>query len=88
MLGNLPMLYPILKKGALCFALTIAPSLLCCISKVFEKIIFDHICAYLKYHGILSKKKQSGFMQVDSTINQLISICNLLYKGLDNGDEL
>ncbi len=61
-------------------------SLLCCISKVFEKIIFDHIYAYLKYHGILSKK-QSGFIQGDSTINQLISVCNLLYKGLDNGDE-
>ncbi len=27
---------------------------LCCISKVFEKIIFDHIYAYLKYHGIPS----------------------------------
>ncbi len=27
---------------------------LCCISNVFEKIIFDHIYAYLKYHGILS----------------------------------
>ncbi len=32
-------------------------------------------------------KNQSGFIQGDSTINQLISICNLLYKGLDNGDE-
>ncbi len=31
-------------------------------------------------------KKQTGFIQGDSTINQLISICNL-YKGLDNGDE-
>ncbi len=31
-------------------------------------------------------KKQSCFIQGDSTINQLISICNLLYKGLDNGD--
>ncbi len=61
-------------------------SLLCCTSKVFEKIIFDHIYAYLKNHGILSKN-QSGFIQDDSTINQLISICNLIYKGLHNGDE-
>ncbi len=60
---------------------------LCCISKVFEKIIFDHIYAYLKYHGILSKKNYHGFIQGDITINQLISICNLLCKGLDNGNE-
>ncbi len=33
-------------------------------------------------------KKQSDFIQGDSTINQLISICNLLYKGLDNGDDV
>ncbi len=48
--------------------------------------IFDHIYAYLKYHGIISKNK-SGFIQGDSTINQIISICNLLYKGWDDGDE-
>ncbi len=40
----------------------------------------------MKYHGIFSKK-QSGFIQGDRTINQLISICNLLYKGLDNNDK-
>ncbi len=32
-------------------------------------------------------KNQSGFIQGDSTINQLISICNLLCKDLDNGYE-
>ncbi len=60
--------------------------LLCCILKVFEKILFDHIYTYLKYHGILGNK-QSGFIQGNSTINQLRSICNLRYKDLDNGDE-
>ena len=78
---------PIFKKGDSMLCTNYCPiSLLCCVSKVFEKIIFDHIYAYLKCHGILSKN-QSGFIQGDSTINQLISICNLLYKGLDNGDE-
>ncbi len=46
----------IFKKGILCICTNYCPiSLLCCISKVLEKI-FDHIYAYLKYHGILSKQ--------------------------------
>ncbi len=61
-------------------------SLLCCIFKVFEKIIFDHVYAYLKYHGILSKKNNLVSSKVTIPYH-LISICNLLYKGLDNGDE-
>ncbi len=31
---------------------------------------------------------QSGFTQGDSTINQLIAICNKLYKNNDCGNEI
>ncbi len=54
---NLANVIPIFKKGDTMLCTNYCPiSLLCCISNVFEKIIFDHIYAYLKYHGILSKK--------------------------------
>ena len=79
---------PIFKKGDRMLCNNYRPiSLLCCISKVFEKIVYDHIYAYLKRHGLITEK-QSGFMQGDGTINQLISICNSLYKNLDDGDEV
>ncbi len=35
-----------------------------------------------------SLAKLSGFIQENSTINQIISMCNQLYKTLDNGDEI
>jgi hypothetical protein len=62
-------------------------SLLCCISKVFEKLLFKHIYTFLKVNGLLNKN-QSGFIPGDSTINQLINICNKIYCQLDNDDEI
>jgi hypothetical protein len=62
-------------------------SLLCCISKVFEKLLFKHIFAFLKVNGLLNPN-QSGFIPGDSTINQLINICNKIYCQLDNDDEI
>ena len=37
---------------------------------------------YFKRHGLLTERN-SGFKENDSTINQLIHICNNIYKGLD-----
>ena len=62
-------------------------SLLPCISKVFERALFNHIFDFLRKHNIL-KRNQSGFIPGDSTINQLIAICNKLYKCSDEGDEM
>ncbi len=62
-------------------------SLLPCISKVFEKLLFNHIYSFLKAHGLI-KENQSGFTPGDSTINQLIAICNKLYSCLDDGNEM
>ncbi len=61
--------------------------LLCCISKVFEKILFNHIYHFLKANGLL-ETNQSGFTPGDSTINQLVNICNKMHCQLDNGDEI
>ncbi len=62
-------------------------SLLCCISKVFEKILFNHIYSFLKRNKLLNRN-QSGFTPGDGTINQLINICNKIHCQLDNGDEV
>ncbi len=62
-------------------------SLLPCISKVFERIIFNHIFNFFKKHKLLSKH-QSGFIPGDSTINQLLSLCHKIYSGLDTSDSL
>ncbi len=62
-------------------------SLLCCVSKVFEKLLFKHIYNFLKVNSLL-KKNQSGFTPGDSTINQMINICNKIHSQLDNDDEI
>ncbi len=65
---------PIFKKGDSKYCNNYRPiALLCCISKVFEKLIFNHIYSYLRCHGLINEH-QSGFTQGDSTINQLIAI--------------
>ena len=79
---------PVYKKDDAMFCNNYRPiSLLPCISKVFEKILFDHIYSYLKKNNLLNKR-QSGFTPGDGTINQLISICNSIYQRLDDSDEV
>ncbi len=60
-------------------------SLLCYISKVFEK--GNHIYNFLQVNGLL-KINQSGFTPGNNTINQLINICNIIHYQLDNDDEI
>ena len=62
-------------------------SLLPCISKVFEKIIFRHMYEFLKQHDLISEK-QSGFIPGDSTTNQLLKNFQELAQALDTGDEI
>ena len=62
-------------------------SLLPCISKVFERILFNHIFTFLKRNNLINKS-QSGFIPGDSTVNQLLAICDKLYKCVDDGDEM
>ena len=58
-------------------------NLLPCITKVFEKNIFQHLFSYLKNQNIISSK-QSGFIPGDSTTNQL----PIIYSARDSGDEV
>ena len=79
---------PLFKKGEPSDCNNCRPiSLWPCISKVFERVLFNHVHGYLRVNGLISQN-QSGFTPGDGTINQLIAICNTLYKCIDDGDEM
>ncbi len=78
---------PIHKKGSVHDYKMYRPvSLLPCVSKVFEKLVFKEVYAHLKSNGLISKF-QSGFTPGDSTINQLIHITDRILKSLDTFED-
>jgi hypothetical protein len=79
---------PIHKKNSLTDCGNYRPiSLLPCISKVFEKLIFNHVYSFWKEHNVISAK-QSGFTPGDSTVNQLTSLSDAIYRAFENGTEV
>ena len=78
---------PIYKKGDRNSCTNYRPvSLLCCVSKVFERLVFNHIYPFLKERQLIVPN-QSGFQPGDSTVNQLVNIVHQLYKASDQGEE-
>ena len=76
------------KKGDIHLCENYRPiSLLCCVSKVFEKVVYNHVYSFLRRHNILASY-QSGFRAGDSTVRQLASICHKIYCSLDEGEEI
>ena len=57
-------------------------SLLPICAKIFEKIVFKQLYSYFVSNNLITKN-QSGFRSGDSTINQLIDLCNVIYKSFD-----
>ncbi len=67
---------PVFKKALRSLKENYRPvSLLSCISKVMERVVYNTLYKYFKAHGLLSERN-SGFKENDSTINQLIHLCN------------
>ncbi len=62
-------------------------SLLSCLSKIMERVVFNAMYQYFKLHGLLTERN-SGFKERDSTINQLIHLCHNIYNGLDNSRDV
>ena len=62
-------------------------SLLCCISKILEKLVFKKLFEHFQANSILSPL-QSGFTPGDSTINQLVHIYDFFCKSVDSGKEV
>ena len=79
---------PILKKCEEYFASNYRPvSLLCCLSKVFEKIVFKHMYNHFKKHFLISIW-QSGFLPGSSTITQLLELYNNFCEAVTKEKEI
>ena len=61
-------------------------SLLSTVGKVMEKIIHKDMFNFFKDHEVITCL-QSGFVPVDSTVNQLV-VYNTFCKALDDGKEV
>jgi hypothetical protein len=74
---------PLFKKGEKNDCNNYRPvSLLSCVSKILERIVFKHFFNYLRDNGLLSKD-QSGFQPGDSTVNQLSFLYHTFCEALD-----
>ena len=62
-------------------------SLLSCLEKVPERVVFKHLFNHFRDNGILSPL-QSGFIPGDSTTNQLTFLYNSFCQALDSGKEV
>ena len=51
---------------------------------MLEKCIHKHVYNFLQYNNIITQS-QSGFIPGDSTVNQLLCICNDLCSSFDKG---
>ena len=75
---------PLFKKGEKSDPNNYRPvSLLSCVSKILERVVFKHLYNFLLTHKILSPH-QSGFQPGDSTINQLSFLYHEIASALDN----
>ena len=61
-------------------------SLLSCLSKVLEKLVFKKIYEHLTDHDLLTQK-QSGYRPKHSTQLQLMFLSHNLYKSIDTGHD-
>ena len=58
-------------------------SLLPICGKIFEKLIFDGLYAYLSTNGLITKN-QSGFVPGDSCVNQLLFLISEIHEAFEN----
>ena len=78
---------PVHKKSDMQLKSNYRPiSLLCNVSKIFERLVYNTLYEYLMSNNLLTRRN-SGFVSNDSTINQLISIVHKIYNGLELSKE-
>ena len=87
-LWKLSIISPVYKKALRHLKENYRPvSLLSCMSKIMERIVYNALYNFFKMHGLLSERN-SGFKEKDSTINQLVHLCHNIYQGLDNAKDI
>jgi hypothetical protein len=81
-------LCPIFKKGDKALVSNYRPiSLLPCVAKIQERIVFTKLYRYLITNNLLTSKN-SGFRELDSAMNQLLFITDKIYRALEEGKEI
>ena len=79
---------PIFKKGEKSDVNNYRPvSLLSCVNKIMEKIVFKHVYNYIRDNNLISSH-QSGFKPGDSTVNQLSFLYHTFCEALDKKKEV
>ena len=79
---------PIHKKGSASLCNNYRPiSLLSCVGKVMERIVFKYTFNFLRDNLVISAH-QSGFMPGDSTVNQLLLLYHELCLAIDEQKEV
>ena len=75
---------PLFKKGNRDVASNYRPiSLISCVGKAMERVVFKHLYNYLHAHNLIYKN-QSGFLPGHSTVFQLIDIYHQICKAFDD----
>ena len=62
-------------------------SLLCNVSKIFERLVYNKMYSFLMENKLLNPHN-SGFHSGDGTVSQLLSITHKLTEALDNGKDV
>ncbi len=57
-------------------------SLLSCLGKVFERVVYNKLYDYLDQNKLLTERN-SGFKKSDGTVNQLVHMLNYIYSEID-----
>ncbi len=75
---------PLFKKGNRDMPANYRPiSLISCVGKVMERVVFKHVYNHLIANNLIYKN-QSGFLPGHSTVFQLIDIYNQICKAFDD----
>ena len=78
---------PLFKKGDSSVVSNYRPiSLISCIGKLFERVVYKHLYNYFHVNKLLYKY-QSGFQAGHSTVHQLIELYHQICKSLDNKEK-